>query len=146
MGKRTSGHWLILDRQATIIAAKTIEGTAEQHLGSCLWDIYPEAKRLYEQTFAVAWAAGHAETLAFHMGRLVRITAGRTRAGIKVSYRVIAELETVPLQALQASLDRIEGHADDALAKARAQDRASHPSVPPAPTELRLLPPGPSRQ
>lgn len=141
MGERASGQWLILDRRGIILAAKTIDGLAEQNLGRCLWDIYPEAERLYERAFAEAWEDGRAEALVFHMGRLIRATMRRTRAGLKISYKAIAEIETVTLQALQASLDQIEGLADDDLARARARDRVSRPCARPAPKELRLLPP-----
>jgi hypothetical protein len=129
MSERTSGHWLILDRHCAIVAAQTIDGAIEQNLGRVLWDIYPEAEHLYAQTFTDAWDDGRAEILAFHVGRLIHVTARRTVAGLRVGYKVLAQLDTVTLPALRSSLDRLILIADAQVP----------PPSPSSPAVLRLI-------
>jgi hypothetical protein len=122
-------HWLMLDRSYDIVAASTLSGLPERHVGDTLWAIFPEAEELYRDLYETAWTEGFAENDCFHLGRLMHVTAERTAIGLLVSYRVLAEIDTVTLPALRSSLDRLVLIAD-------AQDQPPSPALP---GDLRLV-------
>jgi hypothetical protein len=122
-------YWVMLDRDYRIIAASTITGQTEENIGQIIWDVFPASQSLYRDLYARAWDDGCADGHAFHLGRLVHVSAERTAAGLLVAYRVLAELDTVTLTALSQSLDLLENLAA----------RAVRGSGRPFPPDLRLL-------
>jgi hypothetical protein len=104
-------YWVMLDRDYRIIAASTITGQTEENIGQIIWDVFPASQSLYRDLYARAWDDGCADGHAFHLGRLVHVSAERTAAGLLVAYRVLAELDTVTLTALSQSLDLLENLA-----------------------------------
>lgn len=125
--------WFILDPDHRIAGGKTTTGTVEEHVGVILWDIFPEAEMLYADLFATAWETGHADTHAFHLGRLVHVAAERISVGLLVAYRVLAVVDTTTLSGLSRSLDLLA----DLLA------RAEQVSGRPCRTALQIVRPRP---
>jgi hypothetical protein len=122
-------HWLMLDRDYRIIAASSVTGQAEENIGQIIWDVFPASQSLYRGLYGRAWDEGLAHGHAFHLGRLVHVSAERTVAGLLVAYRVLAELDTVTLPALRSSLDHL----------ALIADAQAEPPSPPSPGDLRLV-------
>lgn len=125
--------WFVLDPDYRIAAGKTTAGTVEEHVGTILWDIFPEAETIYAELFTTAWETGNAETHAFHLGRLVHVAAERISVGLLVAYRVLAVVDTTTLSGLSRSLDLLA----DLLA------RAEQVSGRPCRTALQIVRPTP---
>lgn len=105
-------HWIAVDRNYRIMLAGADQGTGSDHVGEILWDAYPGSQDLYEDLYRHAWQCGHATARQFHRGHLVDVHAERTGDRLLISYRLLVELETVTLEALSRSLDRILDRLD----------------------------------
>lgn len=129
---RTDDRYILDSEDRIITVDGHFEDTLGPFLGHSLWEVSPQADRLFAPHFAQARRTGReVEFTSFYAGRLARRRVIPTGQTLTVYVTPLEELDVRTLGTLSESLLRVE---------AELAGQASAQPDPPAPASLQALP------